>query len=65
MSQLPALALSAEEEFLAACEDHFTVERVPSSDLDEVYQCTDVDVLHLRKVGSARKGRAQPLTCLN
>lgn len=41
------LALQAEPEFLKGAERHFTIQAVPSSELDEVYQCTDVDVLRL------------------
>ncbi|PRW45633.1 hypothetical protein C2E21_5777 [Chlorella sorokiniana] len=37
----------AEPQFLAAAGQHFTIQTVPSEDLDEVYQCADVDVLLL------------------
>jgi hypothetical protein len=39
----------AEPAFLRACVGKFTAEDVPSSELDAVYQCTDVRVLRLRK----------------
>lgn len=37
----------AEPQFLAAAAPFFNVKTVPSEDLDEVYQCADVDVLLL------------------
>lgn len=40
----------AEPDFKAAAAAHFTVELVPGSELDEVYQCSDVDVLRLRRL---------------
>jgi len=38
--------------FLDAVKGKFTSERVSSDDLDELYQCTDVDVMELRKLKS-------------
>ena len=40
----------AEARFLQACAGSFLVERVPGQELDAVYQCSDVDVLRLRRV---------------
>lgn len=40
----------AEPDFKAAAAAHFSVEMVPSLELDEVYQCSDVDVLRLRRL---------------
>jgi len=37
----------AEPAFRAAAAAHFAVEVVPGCELDEVYQCSDVDVLRL------------------
>lgn len=51
----------AEPQFLAAAAPFFNVKTVPSEDLDEVYQCADVDVLLLTlkpaKDGGALTGR--------
>lgn len=38
----------AETAFLAAASTHFMVAEVPSEELDEVYQCSDVTVVRLR-----------------
>lgn len=38
----------AEPSFKAAAARHFSVELMPSCELDEVYQCSDVDALRLR-----------------
>ncbi len=40
----------AETLFLQRCEGNFDVSDVASSQLDEVYQTGDVDVLHLQRV---------------
>lgn len=40
----------AEPAFRAAAAAHFAVEVVPGSELDEVYQCSDVDVLRLMRL---------------
>ena len=45
----------AEAAFLQACMGSLTVEDVPSSELDPVYQCIDVRVLRLRKSGAAMR----------
>ena len=37
----------AEPQFLAAAGQHFCIQTVPSEELDEVFQCADVDVLLL------------------
>ena len=39
----------AEASFLAAARAHFAVCEVPGSNLDGVYQCTDVTVWHLTR----------------
>ena len=39
----------AEVRFLQACAGSFLVERVPSQELDAVYQCSDVDVVRLKR----------------
>lgn len=38
----------AEVSFTNAAQKHFTISEVPTYDLDELYQCTDVTVLLLR-----------------
>ena len=40
----------AEATFMQHCTSRFSVAHVPSSQLDEVYQTIDVDVLQLHKV---------------
>ena len=40
----------AEPSFKAAAGAHFSVELVPGCELDDVYQCTDVDVLRLTQL---------------
>ena len=40
----------AESAFLDACKGRFVVQTVPGNELDEVYQCSDVDVYKLCKV---------------
>lgn len=40
----------AEADFKAAAAAHFSIELVPGSELDEVYQCSDVDVLRLTRL---------------
>ena len=45
--QPPPDNLQAEPQFLAAAGQHFDITTVPPEDLDEVYQCADVDVLLL------------------
>lgn len=42
-----SFAPQAEPQFLAAAGQHFCIEAVPSEELDEVFQCADVDVLLL------------------
>lgn len=44
------LVLYAEPDFLKACKGLFSVETVPVEELDEVFNCIDVDVLRLRKL---------------
>jgi hypothetical protein len=39
----------AEGAFLAACDGSFAVSDVPSSELDPLYQCSDVRVMRLQK----------------
>eukprot|EP00878_Enallax_costatus_P010031 GHUV01010470.1.p1 GENE.GHUV01010470.1~~GHUV01010470.1.p1 ORF type:complete len:179 (+),score=53.42 GHUV01010470.1:849-1385(+) len=39
----------AEPAFRKAAAQHFGIELVPSAELDEVYQCSDVNVLRLRR----------------
>jgi hypothetical protein len=39
----------AETDFKALASADFTVELEPGCELDEVYQCSDVDVLRLRR----------------
>lgn len=40
----------AEPDFKAAAAQHFSIELVPGCELDAVYQCSDVDVLRLRRL---------------
>jgi hypothetical protein len=40
----------AEPAFKSAAAQHFEIELVPNDELDEVYQCSDVDVLRLRRL---------------
>jgi hypothetical protein len=39
----------AEPDFSAAAAAHFDVQLVPGLELDDVYQCSDVDVLRLTR----------------
>lgn len=49
----------AEPEFMLAAKKCFSVEKICSEELDELYQCADVDVLRLQHLpdGSAADGR--------
>lgn len=49
----------AEATFVKAAHQHFTVEHVPDSELDEVYRCSDVDVLKLSPHGLQHKQQKQ------
>jgi hypothetical protein len=40
----------AEPAFRKAAAQHFSIELVPRDELDDVYQCSDVDVLRLRRL---------------
>jgi hypothetical protein len=40
----------AEADFRAAAAAHFSIELLPGSELDQVYQCSDVDVLRLGRL---------------
>jgi hypothetical protein len=42
----------AEPAFRQAAVKHFSIELVPGDELDEVYQCSDVDVLRLRRLSA-------------
>jgi hypothetical protein len=40
----------AQPSFLEACKGRFAVQTVPAEELDEVFQCSDVDVFRLCKL---------------
>lgn len=50
--------MQAEPEFMLAAKKCFSVEKICSEELDELYQCADVDVLRLQHLpdGSAAGG---------
>lgn len=52
----------AEPEFLEAARRHFNIEVVSSEELDEVYQCTDVDVIRLRPLSRGNGAAAVAAT---
>jgi hypothetical protein len=45
----------AEPAFKRAAAQHFEIELVPSDELDEVYQCSDVDLLRLRRLPAEKE----------
>lgn len=49
----------AQPAFRAAAEQHFEVALVPAEELDEVYQCSDVDVLRLRRLQLERQNKCK------